>query len=192
MVSLTSGRVYARAAPGSNITSTIVFEVKTQILAIGDHMKTRICLLTLAVLFTSVVACFAAQDVSIGTWKLNEAKSKIGAGATKNTDVVYTVAGDNVKVTVEGVTSDGKPVHSEWTGKLDGKDYPVTGDPANDARAYGRVDDHTLTITNKKDGKVTQSGRAVVSADGKRRTVTISGTDAKGKKISSTSVYDKQ
>jgi hypothetical protein len=36
----------------------------------------------------------------MGTWKLNEAKSKIPAGATKNHTVVYEAAGDSIKVTV--------------------------------------------------------------------------------------------
>jgi hypothetical protein len=97
-----------------------------------------------------------------------------------------------MKVTVDGVDGDGKPAHNEWTGKLDGKDYPVTGDPENDMRSYRRVNDHTLALTDKKDGKVTISGRVVVSADGKSRTVTTHGTDAKGNKTTSIQVYDKQ
>jgi hypothetical protein len=47
-------------------------------------------------------------------------------------------------------------------------------------------------LTIKKGGKVTITGKAVVSADGKTRTVTLSGTDAAGKHIESTAVYDKQ
>jgi hypothetical protein len=97
-------------------------------------MKAKTILVTLAVLFIGAAVCFAA-DANMGTWKLNETKSKFGAGATKNTTVVYEAAGDMVKVTVDGVDSDGKPVHSEWTGKFDGKDYPVTGDPNSDARS---------------------------------------------------------
>lgn len=155
-------------------------------------MKTRACFLTFAVLFAVAAVCLAADDVQIGTWKLNEAKSKFGAGAVKNTNVVYEAAGDNVKVTVDGVGSDGKPSHSEWTGQFDGKDYPVTGDSTTDTRAYKRIDDHTLALTNKKDGKATLTGRISVSADGKTRTVTTSGTNAKGEKVSSTAVYDKQ
>jgi hypothetical protein len=155
-------------------------------------MKTRTCLLTLAVLFAAITMCSAAEDVNMGTWKLNEAKSKISSGAPKNTTVVYAAAGDSVKITVDGVDADGKPAHNEWTGKFDGKDYPVTGDPTSDTRAYKRVNDHTLEITNKKGNKVTTTARIVVSADGKSRTVTSHGTDAKGKKISSTAVYDKQ
>jgi hypothetical protein len=66
------------------------------------------------------------------------------------------------------------------------------GDPDSDARSYTRVNDHTLTLTLKKGGKVTSTGRIVVAADGKSRTVTTSGTDAQGKKITATAVYDKQ
>ena len=155
-------------------------------------MKTRTCLLTFAVLFAAVAVCFAADDANMGTWKLDEAKSKIGAGATKNTTVVYEAAGDGVKVTVDGVGADGKPSHNEWTGKFDGKDYPLTGDPTADMRSYKRINASTLELTNKKDGKVVLSGRITISADGKTRTVTTSGTDASGKKMSSTAVYNKQ
>ncbi len=155
-------------------------------------MKSRTILLTLATLFVAVVVCFAAEDVNMGTWKLNEAKSKISPGTAKNTTVVYAAADDSVKITVDGVDGDGKPAHNEWTGKFDGKEYPVTGDPASDMRAYKRVNDHTLALTVKKGGKVTMTVRVVVAADGKSRTVTANGTDAKGKKFTSTMVYDKQ
>lgn len=154
-------------------------------------MKARSILLTMALCFVGIAVCYA-EDVTMGTWKLNESKSKIAAGSPKNTTVIYEAAGDNVKVTVEGTGPDGKPVHNEWTGKFDGKDYPVTGDPTSDARSYKKINDHTLTFAAKQGGKVTFTGRVVISADGKTRTVTTSGTDSKGKKISSTAVYDKQ
>ena len=139
----------------------------------------------------AVVTMFAA-DLQIGTWKLNEAKSKLNPASTKNTTVVYEAAGDNVKVTVEGTASDGKAFKSAWTGKYDGKDYPVTGDPVSDTRSYTKVDDRTLTFSAKKDGKVVLAGKIAVAADGKTRTVTTSATDAKGQKMSGTAVYDKQ
>ena len=155
-------------------------------------MKARTILLTLATVFAAVMVCFAAEDVNMGTWKLNEAKSKLAPGAVKNTTVVYAAAGDSIKVTVDGVDASGNATHNEWTGKFDGKDYPVTGDPTSDARAYRRVNAHTLAITVKKDGKATGSGRIVVAMDGKSRTVTVNGTDAKGMKVTSVGVYDKQ
>ncbi len=154
-------------------------------------MKAKTTLLTLALCFLATAMCFA-EDVQMGTWKLNEGKSKLAPGVPKNHTVVYEAAGDNVKVTVDGTDPDGKPTHNEWMGKFDGKDYPVTGDPNSDMRSYKKVDDHTLELTVKKGGKVTTSGRIVVSADGKSRTVTVSGTDPQGKKFKSTAVYDKQ
>jgi hypothetical protein len=154
-------------------------------------MKTAAILLTLVLCFVGASVCFA-DEPQMGTWKLNEAKSKIGPGSPKNTTVVYAASGDSVKVTTDGTDAEGKPAHSEWTGKFDGKDYPVTGDPNADTRSYKKVNDHTLTLANKKGDKVTVTGRVVVSADGKTRTVTISGTDSAGKKFSSTAVYDKQ
>ncbi len=154
-------------------------------------MKTRTLLLSLTVLVAAITVC-SASDVNMGTWKLNEAKSKISPGAGKNTTVVIAAARDNVKVTVDGIGADGKTTHNEWIGKFDGKDYPLTGDPASDTRAYKPVNDHTLALSEKKDGKPTITGRIVISPDGKNRTVNATGTDANGKKISISYVYDKQ
>jgi hypothetical protein len=93
---------------------------------------------------------------------------------------------------VDGTDKDGKSTHNEWTGKFDGKDYPVTGDPTSDMRSYKKIDDHTLKITLKKDGKVTVTGRIVVSADGKSRTITTHEAGAEGKKLKNKVVYDKR
>jgi hypothetical protein len=154
-------------------------------------MKSRSSLLLLALCLTAVV-CFAANEALMGTWKLNEAKSKLAAGAPKNTSVVYEAAGDSVKVTIEGTAPDGTPTHSEWTGKFDGKDYPSTGNPNEDMRSAKQVNDHTLDVTSKKGGKVVLTAHVVVAPDGKTRTVTTHTTGANGKKITSISVYDKQ
>ncbi len=156
-------------------------------------MKLRTVASAIVVLcFVGFTLCSAAENPSMGTWKLNEAKSKIGPGAPKNTKVVYEAAGDNVKVTVDGVNAEGKPTHNEWTGMFDGKDYPLTGDPTADSRSYTKVDDHTTNLTNKKDGKVSATGKIVISKDGKSRTVTVSGKDAIGKAVKFTAVYEKE
>ena len=154
-------------------------------------MKTRTILGSLLAFFAGLSLCLAA-DVQTGKWKLNEAKSKFNPGTGKNLMVVYAVAGDSMKVIVDGVDKDGKAVHSEWTGKFDGKDYPVTGATNEDTRSYAKVDDHTLDFAGKKDGKAGANGRVVVAADGKSRTVTTTVTDASGKKVTNVAVYDKQ
>ena len=155
-------------------------------------MKRKSLVLMVVTLIATVAASYAAVDAFMGTWKLNEAKSKIAAGQTKNTMVVYSASGDSIKVVTDGTDGAGKPVHTEWTGKYDGKDYAATGDSSADTRSYRLVNDHTLTITTRKAGKVVQTIRVVISADGKTRTVTTTGTDEKGIKFTSTAVYDKQ
>lgn len=154
-------------------------------------MKAKTIVLTLVTCIVGSTMCFAA-DAFMGSWKLNESKSTISAGSPKNTNVVYEVTGDTVKITSDGISGDGKPTHIEWTGKFDGKDYPVTGDPSADMRSYKKVDDHTLELTSRKAGKVTVTGRIVVSGDGKTRTVNTKGTDSTGKSFQNTAVFDKQ
>jgi hypothetical protein len=154
-------------------------------------MKTKTIGLTLAFCLLGWAACFAA-DPQMGTWKLNEAKSKITPGTTKfNTVTIKNMFG-NIKVTSDGIDGTGKPVHVEWSGKFDGKDYPVTGSPDSDARSYTKMNDRTLHVTVKKNGKVTATAHSVVSADGKSRTSTVTGTTPKGKKFKNVAVYDKQ
>jgi len=155
-------------------------------------MKTRTCVLVLAVLFVAAVATFGAEDLNMGAWKLNEARSKIGVGAPKNITVNCVAVADGVKVTVDGVDAVGAATHNEWTGKFDGKDYPVLGDPMSDKRAYKRINDHTLSLTAKKGSRVTMSGLIIISDDGKDRIVNVTGHNAKGEKIKSYAVYDKQ
>jgi hypothetical protein len=151
-------------------------------------MKTRTILASLVGFFAGLAVCLAA-DPQLGTWKLNEGKSKFGPGAAKNHTVIYSPAGDMVKITVDGVNKDGKAVHNEWTGKFDGKDYKVTGDGNTDTRAYTKVDANNLDMVVKKDGKVTVTGKIAVSADGKSRTVATSGAEPA---MNSTAVYDRQ
>lgn len=144
-----------------------------------------------AVLCVLGIAVGLAADPQVGTWKLNEASSKL-KGTARNHTVVYAEAGENMTITIDGVDASGKSFKSEWTGKFDGKDYPVTGDATSDARQYIRASPSRLNFVSKLAGKVALAGTVLVSADGKSRTVTATGTDAKGKKVTQTSVYDRQ
>jgi hypothetical protein len=155
-------------------------------------MKPKPIALTLGLIFAA--GALYAADPWMGTWKLNESKSKLAPHTGKNHTVVYSggMMG-KVKVTVDGTDADGKAAHNEWSGKFDGKDYAVKGDTSQgDMRSYTKVNDHTLDMTVKKEGKVTGTGKIVVAADGKSRTVTLNGTNAKGKKVKSVAVYDKE
>jgi hypothetical protein len=139
------------------------------------------------------VTVFAA-DSSVGTWKLNAAKSKFsGSYVVKSqTDVREATADGGVKVTRTAQMADGTAVKGSFSVKYDGKEYPATG-LAFDVISVKRVDANTITFDVKKaGGKYHVTGQNVISADGKTLTQTAKGTDADGKPISSTVIFDKQ
>ncbi|MEO6238930.1 MAG: hypothetical protein ABIQ52_18190 [Vicinamibacterales bacterium] len=154
-------------------------------------MTTKVMILAAALCMNAVAPGFA-DDPNVGSWKLNEAKSKLVAGTARNSNVVYTTAGDSYKCVVDGVDANGKPAHNEWTGKFDGKDYAVTGDATADTRSIKLVKAGHYALTNKKGGKTTLEGTIDFSADLKSRTLITHGTDLAGKKVTATTVYERQ
>jgi hypothetical protein len=154
-------------------------------------MKTRPILLMLAVC-AMAVAAWSADNPQMGTWQLDEAKSKLAPGVAKVTKTVYEAMGDQVKVTVYATAPDGTTSTTEWTGKFDGKPYPVTGGANPATRSYRAINARTMSFVQKEGDKVVTSGRIVVAADGKSRVVTSLATNAKGVKVRSVAVYDKE
>jgi hypothetical protein len=141
--------------------------------------------------FTAVLI---AADNNLGTWKLNLAKSTYSPGPAPKSQTLKIEAWgeDGVTYAAEGVGADGKPTHSEFQAKYDGKDYPFKGNPDADMLSYKRIDANTLEVTTTLKGKNATAVKVVVSADGKTRTVTQTGTNAQGKALKISSVYDRQ
>ena len=79
-------------------------------------MKTKTIGLTLMLSLAAGAICFASPHM--GTWKLNEAKSKLAPGADKNHTVVYAAAGDEMKVTVDGTNAQGKKTQQRMDGQI--------------------------------------------------------------------------
>ena len=132
-----------------------------------------------------------SSDALIGTWKLNVEKSKNALFKSGTTTIER--AGDGVKYTVDLAGADGTAYHWTFTAKFDGKDNPVTGNsPFGDTVALTRVDSHTTRSIVKQGGKEVATQTTTVSADGKTRTTTTKGTDAKGQSIDAMSFYEKQ
>lgn len=153
----------------------------------------NILLCTVAILFAAIgMASAAGTGVFMGTWQLNEAKSKLQAGASKDSTVTYSPSGANITCTIDGTDGNGQPIHNSWTGKFDGNFYHVTGDPTVDTRSYRLISSHILSATEMKSGKVVGRARVVVSDDGKTRTVTVHNSGANGATVTTISVYDKQ
>ena len=136
-------------------------------------MKTKTVALSWGLIL--VAGGLYAADPFDGTWKLNESKSKLTKGTDKDTKIVYDShsSGEEVTVTADGIEGDGTATHTEWKGKFDGKDYPVTGHPDADKRSYKKMNDRTLMVTDKKGNEIVTQGLIVVSADGKRQDVIV-------------------
>ena len=135
-------------------------------------------------------------DSSLGTWKYNPAKSKITTGTypvKSRTEVWEATPDGGVKVTRTQQNADGTTINFTYTFKYDGKEYPVTGGPFDTISAK-RVNANTASfeVVKKTDGTYHQTGRNVISKDGKTKTLTAKGTDAAGKPIVATVVFDKQ
>jgi outer membrane lipoprotein-sorting protein len=149
--------------------------------------------LVVGVVALSSPALQAQKDPLIGTWVLNVAKSSYSPGpAPKEQMSVYEAAGDGVKVTVTSTSADGKKTSYSYTGNFDGKDAKVTGNAEWDTVAMKRLAADRVEFTRKKGGKVVQTATMVIAKDGKTRTVTTTGVNAKGQKVKNVAVYDRR
>lgn len=133
----------------------------------------------------------AADSPFTGTWKLNSAKSHLPDNSVKSSTANVQADDQNFSLKQEFVDDKGQTSNISVEAKLDGKDYPVKGDPDTDSMAFQRVNDHELKITYKKAGQVSGRSVATVSKDGK--TTTLKFTDYKDGKATNrgSAVYDK-
>jgi hypothetical protein len=158
-------------------------------------MRARSLFVVGAVCLVSLLALPASAQTAepwVGTWKLNAAKSTYSPGpAPKNGRITTTAVKGGIHQVNRTDPLTGPPTTSEVTAMFDGKDYPVKGNPNADMQAFTKIDDHSYQIVSKKGGKVTLTSKVVISADGKTRTTTQTGTDAQGKTVSNTIVYEK-
>ena len=142
----------------------------------------------------TVVPVLTQADPQVGVWKLNVAKSKYSPGPvpTSATTTIEAV-GKGTKVSVDQTMPDGSKRQWSVTADYDGKDMPVVGNnPDADTIARTRVNASTVRTVSKKAGKVTTTQTSAVSADGKTRTVTTKGVNAKGQTVNNVAIYDRQ
>ena len=157
-------------------------------------MRKQILIVAAGIILALALATVAiAADAHDGTWKVNVAKSKYNSGPAPKSLVTKREAQANgIKTIFDGVDADGKALHYEYTAKLDGKDYPVVGNPDFDSIMLKQVDANTIDWVLKKSGKEIRRGQTVYSKDGKTRTQTEKGKNAKGQDYNDAVVYEKQ
>ncbi|HYR91128.1 MAG TPA: hypothetical protein VE422_44135 [Terriglobia bacterium] len=125
------------------------------------------------------------REPLIGTWRLDFAESTFPSGPPAYTRVTCKIEPwqDGLKVIYDMVGTRGGVTHWEWTGRLDGKDYPLEGVEEVVTNAYSRIADNTYNVVFKVEGRVTTTTRIAISGGGKIMTVTSA---------SNTAIYSKR
>ena len=153
-----------------------------------------------AVVFVSLAAAAVAHAQAsappaawFGTWTLNVARSTYVPGPPPYRRASYRIEPwqDGVKVTYDMVHPRGGVTHLEWTGRLDGRDYPLQGIEENMTYAYAPAADGAWTVTVKVDGRIVARSTVTVSPDGRSMTTSTSGVNAAGRRVTTVTVYEK-
>ena len=129
------------------------------------------------------------QETWFGTWRLNQ--EKVESPPYKRVITRIEPWQDGLRVTYDMVGIRGGVTHMEWTGKFDGKDYPMQGIDYVMTNAYRRLDDRTYEIVIKLDGVLTATARVAVSPDGRTLNVTTAERGSNGQAKTTTTTYEK-
>jgi len=135
-------------------------------------------------LTAALVAAATDAGLAVGTWKTGS------AAGVESAQIVAQASG--FRLVLNTVDPNGNPIRAEFTGKRDGKDYPVTGLPNADTVSLVKIDAQTLDCLYKKGGKAVRTERVILSKDGKRATVFKKGSDQTGLYATVVSVWEKQ
>jgi hypothetical protein len=128
-----------------------------------------------------------------GTWAFNAARSTPSADARfKRMTTTIEPAADGLKVIYDIVGLRGGVTHMEWSGKFDGRDYPVQGVDYVLTNAYTLLGDRRYQIVIKVDGAVAATAVVEISSDGQTLTTLTTQKDSRGQTITTKAVYDRQ
>jgi len=112
----------------------------------GNQVETNVS-------FTRTDKATPDANATSGSWQINKVvESDTGLMTT------YKWAGDELSMS--------QPAGENYTAKLDGKDYPYHGSYSFDSVSLKQIDDRTIEVTNKREGKVISVSRISVSPDG--------------------------
>jgi len=163
----------------------------------GSNVRTRTCIgvaITIALLLQARTVVGQPPSTWFGTWKLNVARSTYSPGPPPYRRAMYKIEPweDGLKVTYEMVYPRGGVSHLEWTGKLDGREYPLQGIEEFVTYAYRPAGDGSYEVIVRLDGRIQATSKVMASSDGRTMTTTTIGTNARGQRVTTTTVYEKQ
>ena len=106
----------------------------------------------------------------------------------------YKVEGQQMTALLQGVDAAGRPITPDpgnFTIYFDGKDHP-TPRPGYDTSNWKRISANKYVVYRKRAGKIVLTSTNVVSDGGRVLTITTTGIDESGRRISNVRVYDKR
>ena len=127
-----------------------------------------------AVFLAAQPAAAAVPDAKVwnGTWHLDAAKSKFGAVGTEQSETrTYDYSGGKLSMKSSSKNGAGKEMSFSYSAGLDGKWYPMTGNPNADSISLTAVSGRELKASSRLHDKLTVQSTATVSADGKHLTL---------------------
>ena len=129
------------------------------------------------------------DQLLLGTWHLNVAKSKYRIGAPpKSQTRIYEPQGESVKATITTIYRDGRSTTVGYVASYDSLEYAVTGSPDADTIALKKVAPRTAEVTLSHAGRATASVRRVISEDGQSMTIAYKG-EVLGQEVDYVAVY---
>ena len=119
-----------------------------------------------------------ANDLFAGEWTEDLSKTRLRQGLVLK---IETDGNDGVRFSGD----------FSYTARFDGKEYNLKNSN-NDTVSLALVDAHTVDAIYRRDDKVAQKDRWVVSADGQQMTLTTTGTLETGQQVKENLIFRKQ
>ncbi len=133
-----------------------------------------------------------SNDPFAGHWTLDPTQSKFPGAPPTREDFYFEVdTEDAVRFRVEEVRN-GATVTANYSGRFDGRDYPMTGAPGRDSLAMARIDDHNIMGVYKHKGRVTYAFVRSLSSDALTMTTRVLGSTELGQPVDVLIVHRKQ
>ena len=134
----------------------------------------------------------ADQNLLLGTWQLNLAKSRYSPGPAPTSEIrTYAREGGGVEGTIRRNYRDGRSERIEYRADYD-REYPVSGTEAYDHILLKRIDDYTAEAVLSHAGRIFGTARRVIARDGKTMTITFQRDQSNGPTVHNVAVYDKE
>jgi hypothetical protein len=143
---------------------------------------------------TTTIAGQRIPSSLVGTWTMNVGQSTFdpGPGPTSQIMKVERSGSTMVTITTDVISAAGQAQHTVRTTPFDGVDVAVAGGLPGGTQAFSWIDDHTYEIVGKIDGRPRMTTRATIAPDEKTITSVATGTDAQGRPVHNTVVFEKR